>query len=458
MPKTEIDYSNTIIYKITCKDANVNDVYVGHTTNFVQRKHSHKQSCINMKSLSYKSKVYEVIRNNGGWNNWKMEIINFFNCRDHYEARQKEQEYFVSLNATLNSIEPMPKPKINTIKVTENKLKNTFYCEKCNIHCDTAKLFEIHNNTKKHNILNFDSKYYCKYCDYRTCKKCNYDTHIKSARHTKITNDYNMGQNSAKIQSKFSQNSTKEKFICSCGKEYQHRQGLWKHSKNCKFEDKNTETNNEKNEITDKELIMMVAKQNADLIKDNNELRTMIMKVIENGTHNTTNNNTHTNSHNKAFNLNFFLNETCKDAMNIMDFVDSIKLQLSDLEGVGELGYVEGISKIIVKNLKELDVTQRPVHCTDKKRETMYIKDDDKWEKDDEKLKLHKVVRRVAFKNQNLIPKFKEAHPDCGKYHSKFSDQYNKIVVESMGGPGDNDFEKEEKIIQKISREVMVEK
>jgi hypothetical protein len=144
--------------------------------------------------------------------------------------------------------------------------------------------------------------------------------------------------------------------------------------------------------------------------------------------------------------------------MNIMDFVDSIKLQLSDLERVGELGYVEGISKIIVKNLKELDVTQRHVHCTDQKRETMYIKDENKWEKDEERLKLHKVVRKVACKNQNLIPKFKEEHPDCNKYHSKFSDQYNKIIVESMGGPGDNDFEKEEKIIQNISKQVFIDK
>ena len=95
MPKTEIDYSNTIIYKITCKDSNVNDLYVGHTTNFVQRKHAHKQSCINDKSPNHKCKVYEVIRNNGGWDNWNMEIINFFNCYDHYEARQKEQEYFI---------------------------------------------------------------------------------------------------------------------------------------------------------------------------------------------------------------------------------------------------------------------------------------------------------------------------------------------------------------------------
>jgi hypothetical protein len=202
---------------------------------------------------------------------------------------------------------------------------------------------------------------------------------------------------------------------------------------------------------------MMLIKENSEFKSMMLEQQNIMMEIVKNGTHNTTN-NTHTNSHNKAFNLNFFLNETCKDAMNIMDFVDSIKVQLSDLEKVGEIGYVEGISNIIVKNLKELDVTQRPVHCTDKKRETMYIKDADKWEKDEERLKLHKVVRKVACKNQNLIPKFKEEHPDYNKYHSKFSDQYNKIVVESMGGPGDNDFEKEEKIIKNISKQVFIEK
>jgi hypothetical protein len=230
---------------------------------------------------------------------------------------------------------------------------------------------------------------------------------------------------------------------------FQSRNGLWKHSKTCKFE----EIKIKKDETYDKDLMLA-------LIKDNSELKNMIMEVIKNGINNNNNNNntTHTNSHNKAFNLNFFLNETCKDAMNIMDFVDSIKLQLSDLEKVGELGYVEGISNIIVKNLKELDVTQRPVHCTDKKRETMYVKDENKWEKDEEKQKLHKVVRRITCKNQRLISKFKEIHPDCNKYHSKFSDQYNKIIVESMGGSGDNDFEKEEKIIKNISKQVFIDK
>ena len=283
-------------------------------------------------------------------------------------------------------------------------------------------------------------KFYCANCNYNTSRKSSYDKHNLTAKHLQLTNVNN------KLTESCEKATESSSYICHiCDKEYKSRVGLWKHSKNCKFENKKTE----KDEITDKELIMM-------LIKDNSEFKNMMMEVIKTGTHNT--NITHTNSHNKAFNLNFFLNETCKDAMNIMDFVDSIKLQLNDLEKVGELGYVEGISNIIVKNLKELDINKRPVHCTDKKRETMYIKDEDKWEKDEEQKKMHKVIKKVACKNQNLIPKFKEIHPDCGKYSSKFSDQYNKIIVESMGGTGDNDYEKEEKIIKNISKQVFIDK
>jgi hypothetical protein len=251
-----------------------------------------------------------------------------------------------------------------------------------------------------------------------------------------------------------------KEFFCDCGKKFMTNSGLWKHKSNNTCSTKNVIVKEEKkyDEITDKNLIMMLINENKELKTIMLEQQNMMMKVLENGTHNITNNTTNTNSHNKAFNLNFFLNETCKDAMNITDFVDSIKLQLSDLECVGELGYVEGISNIIIKNLKGLDVTQRPVHCTDKKRETMYIKDENKWEKDEEKKKLHKVVRKVTCKNQNLIPKFKEMHPDCNTYHSKFSDQYNKIIIESMGGSGDNDYEKEEKIIKNISKQVFIDK
>ena len=311
------------------------------------------------------------------------------------------------------------------------------------------------------------SEFVCKKCDYICYKKYNWDRHILTSKHLKSTN-------SNKIATKNEQKEQNEQndscHTCqNCGKEYKDRTGLWRHKQKCKIKkDSESETEEEKyDEIPDKNLIMMLINENKELktmmieqqnimIAQNMSTQNMMMKVIENGTHN--NITTHTNSHNKAFNLNFFLNETCKDAMNITDFVDSIKLQLSDLEGVGELGYVAGISNIIVKNLKKLDITQRPVHCTDKKRETMYIKDENKWEKDEEKEKLHKVVRKVTCKNQNLIPKFKEKHPDCNTYHSKFSDQYNKIIIESMGGSGDNDYEKEEKIIKNISKQVFIDK
>ena len=145
--------------------------------------------------------------------------------------------------------------------------------------------------------------------------------------------------------------------------------------------------------------------------------------------------------------------------MNIMDFVDSIKLQLSDLEHVGKVGYVEGISNIITTNLKAMDVTQRPVHCADQKREVLYIKDEDKWEKeDDDRKRIKKAIKRVVSKNQRLLPQFKETHPDCNRASSRYSDQYNKIIIESCGGSGDNDIEKEDKIIRNIAKTVTIDK
>ena len=277
-------------------------------------------------------------------------------------------------------------------------------------------------------------RFFCKMCDFECYMKCDWDRHVLRPKHQK-----NVQGN--KMETK----NLKKTYNCDCGRLFNTNSGLWKHKKLCNNDDfKN-------NENDDKELIMMLVKQNTEMLE-----------IIKNGTHNTNNSHNNTNntnnSHNKTFNLQFFLNETCKDAMNIMDFVDSIKLQLSDLENVGKAGYVEGISNIITTNLKALDVTQRPIHCADKKREVLYVKDADKWEKDDEKTKIRKAIKRVACKNQRLLPKFKEEHPDCGKYHSKFSDQYNKIIVESMGGSGDNDLEKEDKIIKNISKNVTIDK
>ena len=303
------------------------------------------------------------------------------------------------------------------------------------------------------------NEFMCVSCDYICYKKFNWDRHILSAKHTKSTN----GNQLATKNEQNEQNEQKELHTCqNCNKQYKDRTGLWRHNQKCKLkEDLKNESIEEKkkDEITDKNLIMMLINENKELKTLMLEQQNMMLKVIENGTHNNNTTNSHnTISNNKTFNLQFFLNETCKDAMNIMDFVESIKLQLTDLERVGELGYVEGISSIIVKNLKELDVTQRPVHCTDKKRETIYIKDEDKWEKDEEKNKIRKVIKKVASKNQRLLSKFKDVHPDCIKASSKYSDQYNKIIVESMGGSGDNDIEKEDKIIRKITTATTIDK
>ena len=284
----------------------------------------------------------------------------------------------------------------------------------------------------------------CESCDYVTSRKSQYDRHLSTPKHKNTTNTT---INTTNLVPKSSEN-----FICECGKEYKHHSSLWNHKKKCDLK-YFTEPNDES--VDKDKLILMLIKQNSELIKETSEFKNMMMEVIKNGTHNTT----HTNSHNKTFNLQFFLNETCKDAMNIMDFVDSIKLQLSDLENVGKLGYVDGISKIIVSNLNSLDETKRPVHCTDSKREVMYVKDEDKWEKENEsKQKMRKVIKHVAHKNTKLLKDYKTKYPGCEKSESKYSEKYDKLIIEAFGGKGDNDDEKENKIIRNIAKEVTIDK
>ena len=232
----------------------------------------------------------------------------------------------------------------------------------------------------------------CELCDYSTSRNSQYKRHLKTDKH----------QNNEK--STFCQhlstnvNTFSSVFVCECGKKYKERTGLWKHKKKC-FNNTNKQTIEEKaKSITDKdELIMFLIKECSDYKNMIVEQQSMMMKVIENGVGNNSYNNSHNNhSNNKTFNLQVFLNETCKDAMNITDFVESIKLQLPDLEKFAEVGYVEGISNIISSNLKTLDVTQRPVHCTDKKRETMYVKDQGEWNKeDDNKSHLRKAIIKI---------------------------------------------------------------
>ena len=292
--------------------------------------------------------------------------------------------------------------------------------------------------------------YSCEFCYFNTSNKKDFKRHLETIKHKK-----------KEAQGVSIQNALKYPYACSlCDKKYKDNSGLWRHKKKCTggiaevkkmSETYNTTMSNETQQSENCELKELMKY----LMKENAEMKSLMVEVIKNGTHNTIN----TNSHNKTFNLQIFLNETCKNAMNIMEFADSVKLQLTDLENVGKLGFVDGISNIIVKNLKALDVEKRPVHCTDYKREVLYIKDDNKWEKENEdNIKIRKVIKKIAHKNTRLIPEFKEKHPDCGKSSSPFSDQFNKLIVEAMGGYGDNDIEKEDKIIKKLAKEVLIDK
>jgi hypothetical protein len=300
------------------------------------------------------------------------------------------------------------------------------------------------------NTSKYIKKFFCEVCNFSCCKKGDLNRHILTPKHINLTLS----------NGTVTEKTSKSVNVCDiCSKEYKSRNGLWNHKKKCNTIEQETK---EQNSITP-ELVMELIKNNKELqniiLEQNNTINNLVKNGVSQSNNTNSLNNSNNNSNNKTFNLQFFLNETCKDAMNIMDFVDSIKLQLSDLEKVGEIGYTQGISNIITTNLKALDVTQRPVHCTDKKRETMYIKDENKWEKeDDQNTKLRKVIRRVANKNMRLLPLFREKYPEYNNSSSKISDKYDKIALEATGGTGNNDKEKEEKIIHNISRCVVIDK
>jgi len=328
-----------------------------------------------------------------------------------------------------------------------------FSCKCCAFQCSKESEWTRHISTPKHKIRTNTNEntpknakdYACNLCAFQCSKEGDWTRHLATSKHTIRTN-------APKTSQKTPQNATE--YACNCGKKYKHASSLWNHQQKCK-PTSHPIKDASNNYIVDKDLVMLLIKENSELKNMMITTQNQMMEVIKTGTHNTT----HTNSHNKTFNLQFFLNETCKNAMNIMDFVDSLKLQLNDLERMGEIGFVNGMSNIIIKNLKSMDVTERPVHCTDQKREVIYVKDEGKWDKEEEtKPKLRKAIKHIAHKNAKLIGEFKTKYPDYNTCASKISTQYNTMVIEAMGGIGSNDLCNENKIIKRISKEIMVEK
>jgi hypothetical protein len=285
--------------------------------------------------------------------------------------------------------------------------------------------------------------FFCEKCEYTTGNKKDFTKHLLTAKHKiETTNETN--------------ETTKSQNICLCGNIFQSRTTLWRHKKKC---EKHIESKNQIHKLPEDnasltQIVMEVIKSNSEFQKQMFDL----MKSGNMGSGGGTNTNyshNHTNSHNKTFNLQVFLNETCKDAMNLTDFVNSLQIQLSDLEDVGKNGFVNGISSIIMKNLKALDYTQRPVHCSDQKREVIYVKDENQWSKEEpDNQKLKKAIKQIAHKNICMIPEWKAKYPDCIYADSRKSDLYNRIMYEAM----DHNITNSEKIIKKIAKEVVIEK
>jgi hypothetical protein len=312
---------------------------------------------------------------------------------------------------------------------------------------------------------NIPFKYTCEKCYYNTSNKKDYNKHILTRKHLNRTALNNLEQ----------EKGEPEKFICkNCNKTYKARNSLWYHEQKCKKNECTLNQINIDSSITDpsdniiqlllkensdfKNIIMEVIKSNTELQKQNQDFQKHMVDVcqkIQPGTINNTNSNNINTTNNKTFNLQFFLNEECKDAMNMSEFINSIQLKISDLENIGKNGYVEGVSNIIIKHLNDTDVNKRPIHCSDAKRETLYVKEENKWEKDTQETnQMLTAVRGVNKKNYQMLNTWKETHPKCTDSKSNQCDEYMKIVSKVMDG----DVENINKVIKKVAKEVVIDK
>ena len=314
-------------------------------------------------------------------------------------------------------------------------------------------------------------KYFCEICQYKTDNKKDYTKHLGTSKHKVETNETYEIPKLKQIK-------------CSCGMSFNSRTTLWRHRKKneciqfkteeieeieepVKIEETD-EPDDSESEMNNKDIIKMIKIQ----MIENKEIRGLIIELLKkesinntNNTNNTNNNNTINNNHisncnNKSFNLNFFLNEQCKNALNLNEFVDSIKMQLSDLEEFAHLGYANGVSNIFVKGINALDIHLRPIHCSDSKREILYIKNNNEWIKEtDEKLLIQSAIKKVAFKNIKQINEWIKENPSCKDPRTKKYDQYNKIVMNSMsGGTEEEQKDNIEKIVRNVTKAVAIDK
>jgi len=288
-------------------------------------------------------------------------------------------------------------------------------------------------------------KFFCEHCDIGCSKKSEWDRHVSTRKH----------RNKSEYLQK-----TPHMYECVCGKSYKHRQSLFNHKQKCNGLSDLDMPLCEKEDIVEKEKSPSITNDMIlTLIEQNKELQKQLIEMSKqtNVVNNTTTNN---NTMNNQFNLNVFLNEDCKDALNIADFINSLKLTVNDLEQTGKLGFTQGITRIFVQALQQLDINMRPLHCTDIKRETVYIKDQDTWEKEDaEKTKLRNVIKQLARKNLRVLPEWQSENPEYIHLDTPENKQFMEISISSLGAEYDDEQEKmDDKIIRNVLKEVVLDK
>jgi len=304
-------------------------------------------------------------------------------------------------------------------------------------------------NTKK--VPKSSDKFCCKNCDYTTSRKSQYERHLLTAKHQRIQ------ENTVKSSKK------EQTYTCEiCEREYKFHSGLWKHKKTCVPLDEaktNTQTTTfitTTSEIPDNDRYELLTNTILELVKKNDELTSSIVEISKQIGNN--NNNTNINSNNK-FNLNVFLNEKCKDAMSLTDFVKSLEITMDDFIQTGELGFVDGLSRVMIERINNMDLYNRPIHCTDLKRETLYIKDSEKWEKDANKEQLRKAVKGVAYKNDSMRPIWYSETPDVDVLGTENCEKFLKYSQSALGGCGKEETKLfEDKIMKNILKEVTINK
>jgi predicted GIY-YIG superfamily endonuclease len=391
MPKREIDYSNTIIYKLICKDKSTEETYIGHTTNFVQRKYIHKTACAKGWNVSTTSpelvNIYSTILRHGGWSNWDMIDIAKCACKDKKEAIQKENEYRSVLRH-----EKKPGDSEENLS-TKQEQTSKYFCEACKYNTKNRTDFAKHEMTSKH--------------------KANLSKHVSTVE--PVDAEY-------KLTGKESMKEILSEVI---------RQN---NQQNASFIENFTENFTEKF----MEKFMEMSKQSSPSI-----------------TNNTTNNNTVNNQ----FNLNVFLNEKCKNALNLADFINTLHVQVSDLVNTGKVGFVEGITTILLNKLRAVDIYKRPLHCTDVKREIVYVKNANIWEKEsDDKTNMKRLVNIVARKNLAQLSRWAEENPDFLVLDSNAYNEYIQIGMNSTGGTVEQQEKNIEKVITNVLKSVAIDK